>query len=305
MSSTLASSARLSGPASSHEYLGRGNHRRNASGASSRHQQQHTKAAGHRSQLASSISRTGGAARPGEPSGLVAAVASLSIASMEDGRSRACAGSSMWGWQCDGDTLHGMGSDHDAEIKLMTCIERCNVSKLRCDHRSALPGQPVTRRMVFTLIAHRGLSSSFPENTLVAFDSALERGWASFETDVQLSSDLVPLVCTDQPLLRQAQLIRKCLHSPRRAGSAKASIQPIPAGTDRARRGAQARCKPGASQDSLPPYCGRAHCHRRWELVRPAVLQSAHPDTRRRPAQIPRPGASAPGIDRVGRRCAM
>ena len=57
----------------------------------------------------------------------------------------------------------------------------------------------LTLRMDFTLIAHRGLSASFPENTLIAFDAALEGGWANFETDVQLSSDLVPLVCASPP----------------------------------------------------------------------------------------------------------
>ncbi len=48
--------------------------------------------------------------------------------------------------------------------------------------------------MVFQLIAHRGWSDRRPENTLAAFDAAVKGGWTNIETDVQLSSDLVPLV---------------------------------------------------------------------------------------------------------------
>ena len=46
----------------------------------------------------------------------------------------------------------------------------------------------------FQLIAHRGWSGCRPENTLAAFDAAVGGGWTNIETDVQLSSDLVPLV---------------------------------------------------------------------------------------------------------------
>ena len=48
--------------------------------------------------------------------------------------------------------------------------------------------------MVFELIAHRGWSDCRPENTQAAFDAAVKGGWTNIETDVQLSSDLVPLV---------------------------------------------------------------------------------------------------------------
>ena len=48
--------------------------------------------------------------------------------------------------------------------------------------------------MVFQLIAHRGWSDGRPENTQAAFDAAVDGGWTNIETDVQLSSDLVPLV---------------------------------------------------------------------------------------------------------------
>jgi glycerophosphoryl diester phosphodiesterase len=54
----------------------------------------------------------------------------------------------------------------------------------------------------FTLIAHRGYSDLAPENTLAAFDLALERGYAHLELDVQLTSDGIPVVIHDDRLDR-------------------------------------------------------------------------------------------------------
>lgn len=56
--------------------------------------------------------------------------------------------------------------------------------------------------MTFTLIAHRGYSDEAPENTLAAFDLALERGYRHFELDAQLTSDSVPVVIHDDDLDR-------------------------------------------------------------------------------------------------------
>ncbi len=47
------------------------------------------------------------------------------------------------------------------------------------------------------LIAHRGFSSQAPENTLAAFERALEAGAEVLECDVQMSSDGVPIVMHD------------------------------------------------------------------------------------------------------------
>ena len=44
------------------------------------------------------------------------------------------------------------------------------------------------------LIAHRGWAARYPENTVPAFRAALEAGARFVELDVQLSSDLVPVV---------------------------------------------------------------------------------------------------------------
>ena len=56
--------------------------------------------------------------------------------------------------------------------------------------------------MAFTLIAHRGYSDEAPENTLAAFDLALERGYRHFELDAQLTSDAMPVVVHDDDLDR-------------------------------------------------------------------------------------------------------
>ena len=52
------------------------------------------------------------------------------------------------------------------------------------------------------LIAHRGNALEFPENTLPAFESALQLGARNVELDVQLSRDRVPFVLHDATLDR-------------------------------------------------------------------------------------------------------
>ncbi|MBI5433730.1 MAG: glycerophosphodiester phosphodiesterase [Planctomycetes bacterium] len=52
------------------------------------------------------------------------------------------------------------------------------------------------------LVAHRGLAARFPENTLTAFDAALQAGARRLETDVQLSQDGVPFLFHDRLLKR-------------------------------------------------------------------------------------------------------
>jgi glycerophosphoryl diester phosphodiesterase len=54
------------------------------------------------------------------------------------------------------------------------------------------------------LIAHRGNAAEFPENTLQAFESALELGVRNIEFDVQLTSDKVPVIFHDSDLQRVA-----------------------------------------------------------------------------------------------------
>ena len=54
------------------------------------------------------------------------------------------------------------------------------------------------------LIAHRGYSERFPENSLVGLKAALMSGSGCVEFDVQLSSDYVPVVIHDMSLKRTA-----------------------------------------------------------------------------------------------------
>ena len=52
------------------------------------------------------------------------------------------------------------------------------------------------------LAAHRGVSSLAPENTLAAFNKAVEFGCEWIELDVQLSSDEIPVIFHDKTVNR-------------------------------------------------------------------------------------------------------
>lgn len=56
----------------------------------------------------------------------------------------------------------------------------------------------------FQLVAHRGNASEFPENTLPAFQSALDLGLKQLELDIQLAADGVPMIIHDARLERTA-----------------------------------------------------------------------------------------------------
>ncbi len=61
-------------------------------------------------------------------------------------------------------------------------------------------------------IAHRGFSARYPENTMLAFERALELGVDGAEFDVQLSRDGVPVVFHDESLARitgDARLVKE------------------------------------------------------------------------------------------------
>ena len=51
-------------------------------------------------------------------------------------------------------------------------------------------------------IAHRGFSSRYPENTMLAFERAIALGADGAEFDVQLTKDGIPVVFHDESLLR-------------------------------------------------------------------------------------------------------
>lgn len=52
------------------------------------------------------------------------------------------------------------------------------------------------------VIAHRGFSAKFPENTLLAFREAIKAGAWMIETDIRLSVDDVPMIFHDSSLER-------------------------------------------------------------------------------------------------------
>ncbi|MEZ4732322.1 MAG: glycerophosphodiester phosphodiesterase [Caldilineaceae bacterium] len=54
----------------------------------------------------------------------------------------------------------------------------------------------------FRIIAHRGASAYTPENTLAAFQLSYEMGVTEIETDVQLTTDGVVVLCHDRTLAR-------------------------------------------------------------------------------------------------------
>jgi glycerophosphoryl diester phosphodiesterase len=61
------------------------------------------------------------------------------------------------------------------------------------------------------IVAHRGNAADFPENTLEALGSAIDLGVRWVEFDVQLTSDLVPVVFHDADLARVAGR-PECIH---------------------------------------------------------------------------------------------
>lgn len=52
------------------------------------------------------------------------------------------------------------------------------------------------------LYAHRGYSSQYPENTMIAFQKAIEAGCDGIELDVQLTRDNIPVVIHDEKIDR-------------------------------------------------------------------------------------------------------
>ena len=51
-------------------------------------------------------------------------------------------------------------------------------------------------------LAHRGYSALYPENTMLAFEKAIERGFDGIETDVHLTKDNQLVLCHDERIDR-------------------------------------------------------------------------------------------------------
>ena len=62
-----------------------------------------------------------------------------------------------------------------------------------------------------TLIAHRGYTRHYPENTQIAIEAAVSAGACCVEFDIQLTADGVPVLLHDADLKRMAG-IDQCIH---------------------------------------------------------------------------------------------
>ncbi len=63
--------------------------------------------------------------------------------------------------------------------------------------------------MTLKTVAHRGFSENYPENTLIAFQKALDAGADGIETDLRLSLDGQPVIFHDDDLKRITGLRKK------------------------------------------------------------------------------------------------
>lgn len=71
------------------------------------------------------------------------------------------------------------------------------VSKEPLDNNAFYGGALASGNYAFMSIAHRGYNMSAPENTLPAFKMAREKGFSWVETDIQFTSDGVPVLIHD------------------------------------------------------------------------------------------------------------
>lgn len=103
------------------------------------------------------------------------------------------------------------------------------------------------------LIAHRGDSSKAPENTVQAFNEALQQGYCNFETDCQLTQDGVAVILHDESLRKTTN------GSGAVADHTWEQLQQLDAGSwfDPAFAGA----KIPSLDDVLQMYKGKAHIH--------------------------------------------
>jgi len=112
------------------------------------------------------------------------------------------------------------------------------------------PGGANLARMIPELVAHRGWTRRYVENTASALEAALEVGAAYVEVDVQLSSDRVPFLFHDRDLERICGVAGP-LHG--RPAAALADLR----AADRERFGERFRDEPLAGLPGLVELLGR------------------------------------------------
>ncbi|MBI2964969.1 MAG: hypothetical protein HYY34_02060 [Chloroflexi bacterium] len=107
----------------------------------------------------------------------------------------------------------------------------------------------------FTLIAHRGFSSRAPENTIPAFDMAIEAGFGNFELDAQLTSDGTPVVIHDDTVDRTTNGTGLV------AGLTLNEIRALDAAAKFGNGNGSGNVRVPTLEEVLVRYSGRAHIH--------------------------------------------
>jgi len=120
------------------------------------------------------------------------------------------------------------------------------------------------------LVAHRGLQSRFPENTLLALKKAIDAGAQYIELDIQFSDDCLPIIYHDPDLQRvsaiegnvwdypRKELLDISAYEPQRLGNRfiTETIAPLEALVDLLKENPQVTAFVELKEESIA-HCGR------------------------------------------------
>jgi glycerophosphoryl diester phosphodiesterase len=85
----------------------------------------------------------------------------------------------------------------DTTLQLLTTYPTGSLITIYSYGLNTAVATPNTESAKIEIIAHRGFRDSYPQNTMLAFTSAIRRGADSLECDVQITSDGIPVVFHD------------------------------------------------------------------------------------------------------------
>ena len=97
-----------------------------------------------------------------------------------------------------------------SSLVVLFCLSQCQKQDWKVNqkeanqetHVASLPQSPLNNGDGFWVIAHRGVSGSYPENTLSAFQAAIDIRAEMVELDVSISEDGIPVVVHDRTVDR-------------------------------------------------------------------------------------------------------
>ena len=97
-----------------------------------------------------------------------------------------------------------------SSLVVLLCLSQCQKQDWKVNqkeanqvtHVASLPQSPLNNGDGFWVIAHRGVSGSYPENTLSAFQAAIDIRAEMVELDVSISQDGIPVVVHDRTVDR-------------------------------------------------------------------------------------------------------